>query len=272
MQRDVLTLQEAADELDVHYMTVYRYVRLGQLPAHKEGASWRIWSTDLQSFQQEKASESSHSVSRGNVDWSSRFESRLVEGDQTGAWNVIESALASGMEPLDVYTEMMVPALVSIGRRWADGELSIADEHVASALAGRLIGRLGPRFTRRGRSKGTVAVAAPAGDRHSLGLAMISDALRAGGYTVLDLGADTPLETWEGVLRDTERLKGVCIGVANPGSRDAAAAMASLTRSLLGDNVAIVMGGSAIASHEDARGLGADRSAGVADVAGAIAG
>ncbi|MCU1344909.1 MAG: hypothetical protein JWL70_1175, partial [Acidimicrobiia bacterium] len=31
-----LTLHEAADALGVHYMTVYRYVRLGLLPARKE--------------------------------------------------------------------------------------------------------------------------------------------------------------------------------------------------------------------------------------------
>ena len=35
MTDGVLTLQEAADELGVHYMTAYRYVRLGQLQAHK---------------------------------------------------------------------------------------------------------------------------------------------------------------------------------------------------------------------------------------------
>ena len=31
------TLQEAADELGVHYMTAYRYVRLGLLDAAKVG-------------------------------------------------------------------------------------------------------------------------------------------------------------------------------------------------------------------------------------------
>ena len=30
-----ISLQEAADQLGVHYMTVYRYVRHGRLPARK---------------------------------------------------------------------------------------------------------------------------------------------------------------------------------------------------------------------------------------------
>jgi excisionase family DNA binding protein len=36
-----LTLHEAADLLGVHYMTAYRYVRLGLLHASKAGVSWR---------------------------------------------------------------------------------------------------------------------------------------------------------------------------------------------------------------------------------------
>ena len=36
---DDLTLHEAADVLGVHYMTAYRYVRLGLLPAAKAGGT-----------------------------------------------------------------------------------------------------------------------------------------------------------------------------------------------------------------------------------------
>ena len=36
-----LTLNEAAELLGVHYMTAYRYVRLGFLQATKVGGCWR---------------------------------------------------------------------------------------------------------------------------------------------------------------------------------------------------------------------------------------
>ncbi len=42
-----LTLHEAADRLGVHYMTVYRHVRLGMLPARKVGGSWRVDPADV---------------------------------------------------------------------------------------------------------------------------------------------------------------------------------------------------------------------------------
>ena len=47
-----LTLHEAAALLGVHYMTAYRYVRLGLLPAAKSGGSWRVTAADLEQFQQ----------------------------------------------------------------------------------------------------------------------------------------------------------------------------------------------------------------------------
>ena len=43
-----MTLQEAADQLGVHYMTAYRYIRQGRLPATREGAEWRIRAVDVQ--------------------------------------------------------------------------------------------------------------------------------------------------------------------------------------------------------------------------------
>ena len=42
MTDGVLTLQEAADELGVHYMTAYRYVRLGVMEASKSGGVWQV--------------------------------------------------------------------------------------------------------------------------------------------------------------------------------------------------------------------------------------
>ena len=46
-----VTLHEAAAMLEVHYMTAYRYVRLGLLPAHKAAGTWRVLLHDLREFQ-----------------------------------------------------------------------------------------------------------------------------------------------------------------------------------------------------------------------------
>ena len=42
-----LSLREAADLLGVHYMTAYRYVRSGRLPARHQGNHWTVRARDV---------------------------------------------------------------------------------------------------------------------------------------------------------------------------------------------------------------------------------
>lgn len=248
-----MSLHEAAERLEVHYMTIYRYVRLGLLPAHKEGGSWRVTETDLATFRAPSAA--GHSGER--APWKDRLEARMVAGDTAGAWQVVEAALTSGAEPADVYTDILAPALASIGERWADGEIGVEQEHLASAVAGRLIGRLGSRFSRRGRPRGTVVTAMPSGERHGFGVAMLADILRGAGYSVLDLGPDTPSESVVAAVSRIEEPSAVCISIATSEARPAAEEMVRALRGMLRPATPIVVGGRA-ADEGWARGAGAD--------------
>lgn len=265
---DFLTLQEAAERLGVHYMTAYRYVRLGQLPAHKVDGHWRVSAGDLDLFVD--GSHSDQETSRRTAPWYERFENRLLDADPGGAWKVVESALIAGATPLEVYQNIFVPTLHSIGRRWAQGEIDIAAEHHATSTINRFIGRLSPSFIRRGRRKGTVLVAGPPGERHTLGLAMAADALRAGSYSVIDLGADLPVEAFEVALERHPEVVAVCIGVINPAAREEVARMVTAVRRRLPARVPVIVGGGAIAGEDDANRLGADRYADLETVVAAV--
>ncbi len=267
-----LTLHQAAERLGVHYMTVYRYVRLGQLAARKERGTWRVAESDLELFQRDDGSDTADAVSRRSAPWSDRLSNRLLEGDSTGAWKVVEGALTAGLEPLDIYCDVIVPALERIGTAWENGEIGIADEHLATMLVARLLGRLGPSFNRRGRRKGVVVVAGPQGERHTLSLAMAADALRAGGYSALEFGSDMPLAEFERQLRAWLPLKGVCVGVLNGEAVDAARQMVAAARRIVGPTVPVVVGGGAIPDEDHALRLGADRWADLRSISDAVEG
>jgi MerR family transcriptional regulator, light-induced transcriptional regulator len=261
-------LQEAADRLGVHYMTAYRYVRLGVLPAVKEGGQWKVSLDDLGSLVESPPSR----TRRGEAPWSERLEARMVAGDLAGSWGVVEAALAAGTDPAEVYTELLAPALTSIGARWAAGELGIEDEHLASSVASRIIGRLGPRFVRRGRPRGRVVTATPPGERHGFGIGMLADVLRGEGYEVVDLGPDTPLESLVATVERSRPVTAVCMGVVYESALPAAAdAIAALRRRV--PEVPVVVGGRAVAGDLAARRLGADAWASTAhDAVDAVAG
>jgi MerR family transcriptional regulator, light-induced transcriptional regulator len=254
-----LTLPEAAEELGVHYMTVYRYVRTGQLPAERVGGSWRVERSELENLRRPPSVATSRRAKvRPSRD---RLQSRLVAGDEVGAWRLIEAALTSDMTPESVLLDLIGPTLHSIGTEWERGQLSVADEHRASAVATRLIGRLGARFARRGVRRGTVILAAGPGERHGLPVAIAANLLRWRGFTVVELGADTPGDALVDAVGREQSL--VAVGLActsSAASTSARRAIAQVHRAA--PRVPVLVGGAAVTDGDHARRLGADRYTG----------
>jgi excisionase family DNA binding protein len=255
---DRVGLREAADRLGVHYMTAYRYVRTGRLPAVAEGGRWLVDPADLERVAGTPARRRTPGGSPAQA--AARLEGRLVAGDEAGAFAVCEEALAGWAVPADLHLALLVPALRSIGDRWEAGDLTVADEHRASAVATRVLSRFGPTFVHPGRRRGTVVIAAPAGEQHALPVMVVGDLLREAGFAVADLGADTPAPSLVEAARSADRLVAVAIGATLPGAEETVrAAVAALHHGVPG--VPVIVGGAGL-PEEVARRLGADRWSG----------
>jgi DNA-binding transcriptional MerR regulator len=114
----------------------------------------------------------------------------LAGYDEAAAHAVVDSLLAR--VSLDaVLRDVVIPYLHELGERWEHGEVSIAQEHFASSvLRGRLLGLA--RGWGRGLGPRIVLACAP-GEQHDLGLIAFGLALRARGWRIVYLGADTPV-------------------------------------------------------------------------------
>jgi DNA-binding transcriptional MerR regulator len=85
----------------------------------------------------------------------------------------------------------VLPYLHELGERWERGEVSVGQEHFASALVrGRLLGLA--RGWGNGGSPLALLACMP-GDQHDLGLICFGLALRRHGWRIAYLGPDTPL-------------------------------------------------------------------------------
>ena len=246
-----LSLHEVAEILDVHYMTAYRYVRLGILPARREGRSWRIRSADLDEYMTKEEPR----TQRGEADWGDRFFNRVLAADEAGAWGVVEAALSSGMTIPEAYPTLLTPTMRRIGELWAAGELDIANEHAASEVAARIVARLGPRLARRGVRRGTVVLGSIATELHSLPLAMATDLFRASQFEAVDLGAYLPPDSFAAFVAETDDLVAVGVGVTTPGQEDALGETLAAIRGVT--DVPIVVGGGGV-DEAAALELGAD--------------
>jgi len=237
-------------------MTAYRYVRTGRLPAHKVGQEWRVERSEVDELLAAGRVGAEHeAVGRGRRrDRTEPLVERLTRSDEAGAWAIVDDAVHGGMEPERVYLDLLVPALALVGDRWASGDIDVGQEHQASALVLRLVGRLGPRFARRGRKRGTVVVGAAPGDAHGLPSALLGDLLRGRRFAVVDLGGDVPIESWRSAAATTGLVAiGMC--ASTPGNdaavRDAIAEVRAVTAAPL------VLGGIGIDDEHHAHRLGA---------------
>ncbi len=254
-----VSLHEAADLLGVHYMTIYRRVRLGILPARKIGGTWLIERADLEraTMTPERGRRRRGSSHPRLAIWQQRLQARMLSGDVAGSWQVIEAAMASGFEPGEVYVRLLAPSLHAIGASWRSGHVSIDQEHLASSVAATLVGRLGPRFVHPGRKKGVVIVAMPPGERHGLGVAMLADILADAGYEVLNLGPDTPTASFVSAIGAAGSLAAIVVSVVDIARRPAAGRLLAAARRKR-PSVPRLVGGNAIPDERVALALGAD--------------
>lgn len=212
----VMTLNDAAEQLNVHYMTAYRYVRTGRLAATKHKGQWWVEPAELRALETAGTAKATTNTRAGGTSfetYSERLRRRLIAADESGSWAIINDALTSGATPADVHTNVIAPAMEWVGIEWESGRITIAQEHQASSTLIRLLGRMTSMFRHPGRRRATAIIGSVAGEAHTIPTVMLSDLLSDAGYQVIDLGANTPSESFIEVAAaiDGPALIGLCI-------------------------------------------------------------
>lgn len=186
-------LRTAAEELGVHYQSAYKWVRSGRLQAAKVNGRYDVAPAEIRRFAQLRAEPHDPPARRprgGYEKLADRAWKQLLTGDEAGVRKLVAGLMANGVPLTTVMAEVLAPSLVQVGEEWRAGRLDVATEHRCSAIVERVIGENMP--TPRGRRRGTVVVAAPAGDLHSLPTSMAAAALREDNWRVHHLGANMP--------------------------------------------------------------------------------
>ena len=114
----------------------------------------------------------------------------VMQNDLPSLIALVDQALALNQLE-DALTDVLAPALAAVGESWEAGEISVAQEHLASGVVRAHLERL--LADSRAAIRGTAVLACAPGERHELGLLMLAVLLRADGWQVAYLGADTPV-------------------------------------------------------------------------------
>lgn len=128
------------------------------------------------------------------VEWPacSALEASLLAGDRRAAGEIFESCRAQGHGIVETEVYLLQPSLHAIGRKWQDNLVSVAQEHLATAIAQAVMARAMLGATIPASNGAKVVLACVEGNHHCVGLQMVADGFLLAGWDVEYLGANVP--------------------------------------------------------------------------------
>jgi methanogenic corrinoid protein MtbC1 len=129
------------------------------------------------------------------------FTVLLLHGDHKGCLKLVEQTITTPAELRHFYEHVVKYALYTVGALWERNEISVAEEHLASAIVGRVTSYLYGRFVGTPQTKGTAVVSAVPNEFHEVGARMVADILELDGWDVTYLGANLPEAELVAMLR-----------------------------------------------------------------------
>ncbi|MGD2049372.1 MAG: uroporphyrinogen decarboxylase family protein [Chloroflexota bacterium] len=127
----------------------------------------------------------------------------IIEGNAPKAVDSAGQLLSEGMEPQDIITGGVMPAMEVVGNNFECGDYYLP-EMMASAIATRgIMNLLRPKLTETGAEPvAKAALGTVKGDLHDIGKNLVGMMWEGAGFQVLDLGPDVPPEKFIAAIED----------------------------------------------------------------------
>jgi methanogenic corrinoid protein MtbC1 len=126
------------------------------------------------------------------------FRILLISGDTYSCLRVAENMCKTKEDVINFYLNVVQPALYNIGYLWETGKITVAQEHLATAIIFHIMSHAGFAFKKSEKLKKRAVVMSIYGDLHTIGAWMVANTLEFEGWDVNFLGDTIP-------LRDTMR-------------------------------------------------------------------
>ncbi len=129
-----------------------------------------------------------------------RYLEAQLAGDQRAALRVVHAALAEGHAVLALQDEVVRSAQLEIGRLWQENRISVAHEHMATAISQVALVHLFEHAAAPAARGHKIVVACVEGELHDLPARLVSDYLELAGFDLRFLGANVPAESLASVV------------------------------------------------------------------------
>ena len=130
------------------------------------------------------------------------FVELLLQGDVHSCLGLTMNFVQSFDKIADFYSETLQPCLYEIGRRWENGVISVAHEHMAVAIVVRIMTACYLQCKKRKLIKGRAIITTSPNEFHEIGARMIADIMEIEGWDVDYIGANTPISELMCLVRE----------------------------------------------------------------------
>jgi methanogenic corrinoid protein MtbC1 len=129
------------------------------------------------------------------------LDAQLAGDRRRGLRVVLDEGLGAGFSVPELHLSVIQAAQYEIGRLWQENAVSIAQEHVATAVAQLALSQLYAHLPRASSNGRSVLVACIEGEQHEMGPRVLTDFLDMAGFDVRFVGASTPTDSLVAMVR-----------------------------------------------------------------------
>ncbi|MBF0201309.1 MAG: cobalamin-dependent protein [Desulfamplus sp.] len=132
------------------------------------------------------------------------YSEAVFSSDRRKASAIILEAVESGTAIKDIYLHVFQPSLYLIGRLWQFNIISVAQEHLFTAMTQSIMAQLYPFIMSGLRGDKKMIATCVGSELHEIGIRMVADIFEMDGWSTLFLGAGTSSKTVVGTI-DSEK-------------------------------------------------------------------
>ena len=140
-----------------------------------------------------------------------KYLQAVLKGERREATTIALDALEQAKDVVDLYDGLFQATQCEVGRLWQTNQITVAEEHMATAITQYVMAKVYDRFVEVARGRGRIVITGIEGELHQVGSNMVADVLEARGWDVRYLGANLPLAD---VLAAIEEHKPVAVGIS----------------------------------------------------------
>ena len=122
------------------------------------------------------------------------FQNYLESGNFEKCSEIVKAILAESDDVKKLYDEVLKRSLYRIGELWEASKISVATEHMASAIVETILNEVYFKIMTQSKINKTVVVTCTENEFHQIGIKMVSDVFEMNSWHVHFLGANTTSE------------------------------------------------------------------------------